>query len=93
MYHLGIRDWLWLTALVAMGLAWWADRQSYQASRRLMYAKFQDMQNQTEGMRRAMIADRKRYEASKLPQKSPRYSGSTFSQIHRGRANHPLAAE
>ena len=33
MFRFTIRDVLWLTALVAMGVAWWLDRESLDASR------------------------------------------------------------
>ena len=62
MYPLSVRDWLWLTALLSMGLAWWADRQSYDASRRRMQAQYRDMQSQTESMRRAVRASEKRFQ-------------------------------
>jgi len=54
MFRFTIRDWLWTTALIAMGLAWWADRQSYEASRRLMYSQLQEMRGQTKALREAL---------------------------------------
>jgi hypothetical protein len=44
MFRFTIRDVLWLTALIAMGAAWWADRARIEKERALVKQREADVQ-------------------------------------------------